>query len=106
MRRKWFLMLPIGLAAILLVSFLGGTVVQLLWNWLMPPLFALPALTFWQALGLLALTRILFGGLGRHGCRSRDRFTPEQRERFRQRVRERFGMPPGEPGDHPPTVHV
>jgi hypothetical protein len=106
MRRKWFLLLPIGLGAIVLVSFLGGTIVQLLWNWLMPSLFGLPVLTFWQALGLLALTRILFGGLGRTGCRRHDRFTPEERQRFRQRVRERFGMPPAETGDSPPTVSV
>jgi hypothetical protein len=45
----------------------GGVVVLLLWNWLMPDLFNLRPLTFWEALGLLALCRILFGGLGRGG---------------------------------------
>ena len=38
-----------------------------LWNWLLPPLFGWRTLGFWQALGLLALCRILFGGLGGHG---------------------------------------
>ena len=46
---------------------LGGLVVWWLWNWLMPELFGLRELTFWQALGLLALSRILFGGFGRSG---------------------------------------
>ena len=34
-----------------------------LWNWLMPTLFGLPVISLWQALGLLVLSRILFGGL-------------------------------------------
>ena len=56
-------------------------------------------ITFWQALGLLALCRILFGGVGRGGSRSRyrrrmEQLTPEERERFRQRMRERFGFGP------------
>ena len=46
---------------------LGGEVVRLLWNWLLPPLFGWAQITFWQALGLLALCRILFGGFGLHG---------------------------------------
>lgn len=36
--------------------------VMLLWNWLMPLLFGLAVITFWQALGILALSKILFGG--------------------------------------------
>lgn len=36
-------------------------VVMSLWNWLMPDLFSLTTITFWQALGLLVLSRILFG---------------------------------------------
>jgi hypothetical protein len=69
-------------------------------------------LTFWQALGLLALCRILFGGSGWHrpmrskvrrrvadrvADRMGDRWdvmTPEERERFRQRIRERCGFDP------------
>jgi len=40
-----------------------SVVVMLLWNALMPPLFALPALNYWQAAGLMLLSRILLGGL-------------------------------------------
>ena len=45
----------------------GGAVVQWLWNWLLPDLFDLRRITFREALGLLALCRILFGGFGKGG---------------------------------------
>ena len=50
-----------------------GCIVMLLWNWLMPELFGLQTISFWQAAGLLVLCKILFGGLGGghhhgHGC--------------------------------------
>jgi hypothetical protein len=35
-----------------------------LWNALMPDIFGLPALNYWQAAGIVVLARILFGGLG------------------------------------------
>src|SRR5215467_14166164 len=66
MRRRWYWIIPAALIAIPLFLFIGGQVVMHLWNWLLPPLFGWRALTFWQALGLLALCRILFGGLGHH----------------------------------------
>ena len=116
MRRHWPLMIPVALAGFVVFIFIGGEVVKLLWNSLAPPLFGLPALGFWQALGILALCRILFSGFGFHGPRhSRyrlrmtdrmadrmaDRFaerwqsmTPEERERFRQGVRDRCGFDP------------
>lgn len=43
---------------------LFGGCVMLLWNWLMPELFGLPTITFWQAAGILLLCKILFGGFG------------------------------------------
>lgn len=46
---------------------LGGVVVLLLWNWLVPSLFGLREITLWEALGLIALSRILFGGFGHRG---------------------------------------
>lgn len=39
-------------------------ILMLLWNWLMPEIFDLTTITFWQALGLLALSKLLFGGFG------------------------------------------
>ena len=38
--------------------------VMLLWNWLMPLLFGITVITFWQALGVLVLSKILFGSGG------------------------------------------
>ena len=100
---------PAAILGILLFALIGGWVVMWLWNWLTPTLFGLPTITFWQAFALLALTRILFGGLGMHhgggrhskfrarfadriADRVADRFekmSPEEKERFRQRLRER-----------------
>ena len=86
-------------------ALVGGEVVMHLWNWLLPPLFGWRALTFWQALGLLALCRILFGGLGGHGPRQhrgwnwRDRcrkMSPEEREKFRRAMAEGYGIGGGE----------
>jgi hypothetical protein len=100
MKAKWIVLAPLAFLGILLFIALGGGIVMLLWNWLLPPLFGWPTITFWQALGLLALCRILFGGFGgSRGYRSKVRrrigercesLTPEERERFRQRMRERM----------------
>ena len=97
-RLLWIAPLAIlGMAAFILI---GGEVVRLLWNWLLPGLFGWRQITFWQAVGLLALCRILFGRLG---IRPRPHFngrrmaecwaqmTPEEREQFRQRFRGRCG---------------
>ncbi len=37
-------------------------VVEALWNWLMPALFGWHVITYWQALGVLVLSKIFFGG--------------------------------------------
>ena len=99
---------PLAVVGAVVFISLGSVIVLLLWNWLLPPLFGFHQITFWQAFGILVLSRILFGGFGFHGGRRRswrrgmdDRFdwmTPEEREqlreRFRQRMRERFGFGP------------
>ena len=112
MRRRLIFIAPLAILGVLVFIAIGGEIVLQLWNWLLPPLFGWREITFWQALGLLALCRILFGGLGLHGSgrsnlRRRleervaercEQMTPEERERFRQRMRERwgFGPPTGE----------
>ena len=101
MRTRWIVRLfGIALLVVIVIAAFGQAVPQL-WNWLMPSLFSLPALTFWQAVGLLALSWILFGGwrgFPRHGGywrhRMRERWehmTPEQREEFRKAMRHRCG---------------
>lgn len=118
MTGRWIFMAPLAIVAMLFFIVVGGTVVLLLWNALLPPLFSLPVITFWQALGLLALCRILFGGFSSRGYgRSRSRIgdrvservaermgermaermrrmTPEERERFREGLRSRCGFDP------------
>jgi hypothetical protein len=86
-----------------------GLVVMSLWNWLIPALFGGPVLHFWQAIGLLVLTRILVGrvgrGAGHWGWRGRmrqdwQRMTPDEREKLRATFSRRCGgrsMPEGEP---------
>jgi hypothetical protein len=93
MRGRWLWMAPAAIAGMAVFGFIGGQIVMRLWNWLLPPLFAWHSITFWQALGLLALCRILFGGLG-IGGRGYHRRTPEERERLRQKMREHFGFSP------------
>ena len=83
MRRKMIFFAPLAILGMLLFLSIGGESVKLLWNWLMPQIFDLRPVTFWQAIGLLALCRILFGGFGRHASYRSSR-TPEERERFRQ----------------------
>ena len=114
MNRKWKKMIwiaPLAIVAMVLFAYIGGEIVMHLWNWLLPTLFGWRQITFWQAFGLLALCRILFGGWSSHGPRSNmrrrmnermderwDRMTPEEREKFRQSWRSRCGGF-GEPTD-------
>jgi hypothetical protein len=95
MRRNWIVLAPLALlgmaALVAALVFIGGEVVQHLWNWLMPAIFGIRLITFWQAFGLLVLSRILFGGHGFSRSRSR-RYTPEERRRFRQGMGRRFGF--------------
>src|SRR5580765_6734703 len=100
-RKKLFWIAPAAILGMVVFAWIGGELVMRLWNWLAPELFGLRQISFWQALGLLALCRILFGGFGLSGggprSRSRERIhrrmgermdarweqmTPEERERF------------------------
>ena len=50
----------LALGVIALLGILLGLPLQLLWNWLMPIVFNLPTITFWQAMGLNIMASILF----------------------------------------------
>lgn len=110
---RLMILAPLVILGMVIFTFIGGQVVMLLWNWLAPTLFGLRLITFWQAIGLLALCRILFGGFGlgggghrnsrrrmegriRERVRERmderwEQMTPEERERFRQGLHDRSG---------------
>jgi len=65
-----------GIGIMLAAIAVFSVVVMLLWNMLMTQIFALPFLNYWQAVGLLILARLLFGGLGGlgHGVGRRGAF--------------------------------
>ena len=60
----WVILGIVGVAALIT---LFGFVVMWLWNALMPELFGLATLTYWQAVGLLILSKLFFGGFGGGG---------------------------------------
>jgi hypothetical protein len=116
-RRKRLLWIaPAAIVGMAVFIWIGGELVMYLWNWLAPALFGWRQVTFWQALGLLALCRILFGGAGvmrgmsansRWRMRERmaarwEKMTPEEREKYRQSFRGRCG--PFEPPPATPTA--
>jgi hypothetical protein len=99
---RGLVMLGLALAVLVVV----GAIVMLLWNSLVPRLFHGPALQYWQAVGLLLLSRILFGGWrGRGGWHGhwrqrmwRERWqqmTPEERLRLRESLQVRCGRGAG-----------
>jgi hypothetical protein len=106
-----FILIPLAGAAFLsLVSY----AVMVLWNYLIPGIFGFNVITFWQAMGLFVLCKLLFGfgrggGKGCGPCGGGGRapwmrhkmeeklanMTPEDREQFKQKMQERCG------GRHP-----
>ncbi len=65
------------IAAILLFGF----IVMGLWNAILPLVLGVKTITFWQALGILILSKILFGGFGGRGWRG----SPEWKQKMKQR---------------------
>jgi len=91
MRRKsageivgWIIL---GTIAIVGLGILFGFVIMWLWNWLMPTLFSLTTITYWQAVGLFILAKILMGGCG--GSRGGGKAHRRYKERFRERCEEK-----------------
>jgi hypothetical protein len=109
--KKWWIMkgffyLLFGIAFVLVF----GYIVMSLWNWLIPDIFDGPTVTYVEALGVLLLSKILFGSLhcgsGRHKCCNHDghkthwrkkwekkmsNMTPEQREKYKHCFEGKFG---------------
>jgi hypothetical protein len=92
--KKIVKILIIGILALTTFGFL----VMVLWNWLAPPILGAHTINFWQALGILALSKILFGGFHKHGGHWNGRMgerwaqmTPEEREKLRQAMASRCG---------------
>ena len=96
MRLRYVAIAPLAIAALALF----GLVVMELWNYALVPATGWHALSYWQAVGVLILSKILFGGFrggrmgwgGRRHWRHRMRekwegMTPEEREKFREGMR-------------------
>jgi hypothetical protein len=79
-----------------------GAIVMWLWNWLIPDLFNGPVIHFWQALGLMLLSRILFRGF--YGMKHRgmgmgygpwknkwEKMSPEEKNKMRELWKKRCG---------------
>lgn len=103
MNKKFWIKKIIGftLLAIAAVALLGYVVMSL-WNCVLVPVLGVSLITFWQAVGLFILGKILFGGFhgGRCGCgrgghwknemkEKWHNMTPEEREKIKQEWRNR-----------------
>jgi hypothetical protein len=100
MNKGWKILKWVVLGFLFVVVF--GGITMLLWNWLVPALFNGPVITFWQALGLLLLSKILFGFGGKHHhsngknhwkyryAQKLSGMSVEDRERFKARMREKW----------------
>ena len=71
-------------------------IVQLIWNSLMPALFDLKTITFWQAFGIIILVKLLFGSFGKHDHQHKHHHAPYHWHKDRWgRDRDDEDRPPG-----------
>lgn len=84
------------------LAFLLVWLVQWLWNTLLPEILGVKTISYWQAFGLLVLSKILFGGFRfhkpRNGFNKRRKleqlkydFSDKERNKFREEWKKRFG---------------
>ena len=94
-KRRFFFIIPV------IILFAVSGVVMWLWNTLLPEIFYVNSITYWQAMGILVLSKILFGGFSgcaRHRHFHRNRYfiekmknmTPEEQEKFKESWKQRF----------------
>lgn len=68
---KRAIFIPIAIAA---GVFIFGLAVMCLWNAILPAVLGVTVISFWQALGILLLAKILFGGFPGHCKGGHQRF--------------------------------
>jgi len=84
--KKVFAVIGMAIGGLLLaagMALLFGFVVMWLWNWLMPDVFGLGTITFWQAWGLVVLSHILFKSFPHHNSHGHD-------ERWKERFKAKY----------------
>src|ERR1700712_1539921 len=104
MKKFWFRKGLMFLVLFIAAIFIFGAIVMGLWNAIMPAVLGVKTVTFVQALGILLLSKILFGGFGRRGWNGgrhqhwkhniREKWstmTPEEREKFKAEWKNRCG---------------
>lgn len=99
-KRKSFIFFPLVIIALILLL---GWVVMLLWNAILPAAVHANPLNYWQATGLLILSRILVGGWGGRGGRGHGRrgnmpgrekwmsMNDEEKQAFKEQWKKRCG---------------
>ncbi|AKH96078.1 hypothetical protein HZP39_10630 [Elizabethkingia anophelis] len=97
-KKKFWIAFPLIIGMIFLLVWL----VQWLWNLLLPEILGVKAISYWQAFGIMVLSKILFGGFRFRGGgggrnfkekvkRRMEEFSDEDKERFREEWQKRFG---------------
>ena len=84
--KKVFAIIGMTIGGFIIAAFMAllfGFVVMWLWNWLMPVIFGLPTITFWQAWGLVVLSHILFKSFPNNKSRHHD-------EHWKKKFHEKF----------------
>ena len=72
-----------GVILAMAMALLFGFVVMWLWNWLMPEIFGLTTISFWQAWGIVVLAHILFKSFPHNKTHSHD-------DRWKKRFKEKY----------------
>ncbi len=85
---KIFGFVILGVIGVAFLALLFGYIVMLLWNWLMPVLFGLTTITFLQAVGIVILARLIFGGF-KHGKNETEKHKP-MKEKFFDRWKDAY----------------
>jgi hypothetical protein len=84
--RKIFAIVGMALGGVIIAAGMAlilGFVVMWLWNWLMPAIFGLTKITFWQAWGMVVLSHILFKSFPHHKNHDHD-------DRWKKHFKEKF----------------
>ena len=104
-RKRWF---PFFILIMIAGFFLLSWIVMLLWNYIMPALLNTAFITYWQSVGLLLLSKIVFGGFRRRpgGFRSYEgnkcgppwrrkwmQMSDEEKAKFKEEWRRRKASP-------------